>query len=273
MGDRFAGKVGVVTGAASGLGEATARLMVAEGGKVVVADLLDERGKAVADSLGANAVFVHCDVTDEAQVTAAIDAATASFGRIDGVFANAGIVGAAGPIAETSMEHYDKTMAVLLRGVFMTVKHAARALIAQGQGGAIVCTSSVAGVQGGLGPHVYTVAKTGVIGLARGAGSELAQHGIRVNAVAPGSIPTGMTAHVMTGDPDAVEKAAELMAKTSPLGRAPHANDIAEAVLYLMSDGGSYVNGQCITVDAGLTTGSKMAARWAGSEMVVARPS
>jgi NAD(P)-dependent dehydrogenase (short-subunit alcohol dehydrogenase family) len=272
MGDRFAGKVGVVTGAASGLGEATARLMVAEGGKVVVADLLDERGKEVASSLGANAVFVHCDVTNEQDVAGAIDAATATFGRIDGVFANAGIVGAAGPIADTPMEHYDRTMAVLLRGVFMTVKHAARALIEQGQGGAIVCTSSVAGVQGGLGPHVYTVAKTGVIGLARAAASELAQHGIRVNSVAPGSIPTGMTAHVMTGDPDAVDKAAELMAKTSPLGRAPHANDIAEAVLYLMSDGGSYVNGQCLVVDAGTTSGASLSSRWRGSEMVVARP-
>ncbi len=273
MGDRFSGKVGVVTGGASGLGEATARLMVAEGGKVVVADLLDERGQAVADSLGAAATFVHCDVTDEAQVAAAIDAATATFGRIDGVFANAGIVGAAGPIAETPMDHYDKTMAVLLRGVFMTVKHGARALIAQGSGGAIVCTSSVAGVQGGLGPHVYTVAKTGVIGLARGAASELCQYGIRVNAVAPGSIPTGMTAHVMTGNPDEVDKAAHLMAKTSPLGRAPHANDIAEAVLYLMSDGGSYVNGQCLTVDAGVTTGAVLSPRFRATEMVVARPS
>ena len=272
MGDRFAGKVGVVTGGASGLGEATARLMVAEGGKVVVADILDDRGRDVAASLGDAATYVHCDVTDEADVSAAIDAATATFGRIDGVFANAGIVGAAGPIADTPMEHYDRTMAVLLRGVFMTVKHGARALIAQGEGGAIVCTSSVAGVQGGLGPHVYTVAKTGVIGLARGAGAELAQHGIRVNAVAPGSIPTGMTAHVMTGDPDAVEQAAAAMAKTSPLGRAPHANDIAEAVLSLMSAGGSYVNGQVITVDAGVTTGASLSARWRGTEMVVARP-
>jgi NAD(P)-dependent dehydrogenase (short-subunit alcohol dehydrogenase family) len=272
VGDRFAGKVGVVTGGASGLGEATARLMVAEGGSVVVADLLVERGRAVAASLGAAATFVPCDVTVESQVAAALDAAVASFGRLDGVFANAGIVGAAGPIAETDMDNYDRTMAVLLRGVFMTVKHAARALIAQGQGGAIVCTSSVAGVQGGLGPHVYTVAKTGVIGLARGAGAELAQHGIRVNAVAPGSIPTGMTAHVMTGNADDVERAAEAMAKTSPLKRAPHANDIAEAVLYLMSDGGSYVNGQCIVVDAGVTSGSAMAPRWRGSEMVVARP-
>jgi NAD(P)-dependent dehydrogenase (short-subunit alcohol dehydrogenase family) len=130
----------------------------------------------------------------------------------------------------------------------------------------------VAGVQGGLGPHVYSVAKAGIVGLARSAGAELAGHGIRVNAVAPGSIPTAMTAHVMTGDPDAVEQAAGLMAKMSPLKRAPHADDIAQAVLYLMSDGGSYVNGQTIVVDAGLTSGSAMAARWRGSEMVVARP-
>jgi NAD(P)-dependent dehydrogenase (short-subunit alcohol dehydrogenase family) len=272
MGNRFENKVAVVTGGASGLGEATARLLVAEGGKVVVADYDAARGQAVADSLGDAAVFAKCDVTVESDVAAAIDLAVSTWGRLDGAFANAGIVGVAGPIADTPMEDFDRTIAVLVRGVFVTVKHAARAMQAAGNGGSIVMTSSIAGVQGGLGPHAYSVAKTGVVGLARSAASELASSGIRVNAVAPGSIPTAMTAHVTTGNPDDLEKVTEHIARTSPLGRSAHPNDIAEAVLYFMSDGGSYVTGQTLVVDAGVTSGAKMNPTWSGTRMVVARP-
>jgi len=271
MGNRFENKVAVVTGGASGLGEATARLLVAEGGKVVVADYDGERGQAVADSLGDAARFAKCDVTVEADVAAAIDLAVSTWGRLDGAFANAGIVGVAGPIAETPMDDFDRTIAVLVRGVFVTVKHAARAMLAAGNGGSIVMTSSIAGVQGGLGPHAYSVAKTGVVGLARSAASELAASGIRVNAVAPGSIPTAMTAHVTTGNPDDLETVTENIARTSPLGRAGHPSDIAEAVLYFMSDGGSYVTGQTLVVDAGVTSGAKMNSTWSGTRMVVAR--
>jgi NAD(P)-dependent dehydrogenase (short-subunit alcohol dehydrogenase family) len=197
---------------------------------------------------------VACDVTDEAQVAAAVDAATDHFGRLDLVVANAGIVGIVGPIAETPLDEYDRTMAVLLRGAFATVKHAARALIAQGQGGAIVCTSSVAGLQGGLGPHVYTVAKTGIVGLARAAAAELRQHRIRVNAVAPAAVPTRMTAHAMTGDPANLDAVTATLGARSPFGRPPSAQDVAEAVLYLGSDAGSYVTGQVLAIDGGLTS-------------------
>ena len=272
-GTRFAGKVGFVTGGASGLGEALARLMVAEGGSVVIADLHADRAASVADSLGAeHALAVGCDVTVEADVAAAIDAGTARFARLDAVFANAGIVGVVGPIAETNMDDFDRTIAVLVRGVFATVKHGARVLIAQGTGGSIVCTSSVAGVQGGLGPHAYSVAKTGVIGLARSAAAELAAHRIRVNAVAPGSIPTGMTAHVMGGDPDAIAAATTSIGARSPLGRSGLPIDIAETALFLMTDAGSYITGQTIVVDAGLTSGASMSPNWARSAMVEARP-
>ncbi|NBN89737.1 MAG: SDR family oxidoreductase [Actinobacteria bacterium] len=271
MAGRFEGKVALVTGGASGLGEETARLAVAEGGKVVIADYGVERGEAVAKSLGDKAIFVKCDVTVESDVAAAADAAIAKWGRLDGCFANAGIVGISGPIAATPLEDFDKTMAVLVRGVFTTYKHAARVMIAAGNGGCIVGTASVAGVMGGLGPHAYAMAKAGVIGLARSAASELAGHRIRSNSIAPGSIPTGMTAHVITGDPDAVEKAAERMATMSPLKRAPHASDIAETVMFLWSDGGSYITGQNITVDAGITTGAGMSATWNDVKMVVAR--
>lgn len=268
---RYAGRVAIVTGGASGLGEATARLLVAEGGQVVIADYGIERGEAVAASLGDAAAFAPCDVTDEAQVAAAVDLALDRFGRLDGAFANAGIVGVVGPIAATPMDDWDRTMAVLARGVFVTVKHAARAIIESGNGGSIAITSSVAGVQGGLGPHAYAMAKAGVIGLARSASSELAAHRVRVNAIAPGSIPTGMTAHVMSGDPDDVDGVAARIGAMSPLGRSGTPDDIAEAVLYFLSDAGSYITGQVLVVDAGLTSGASMTTTWNETRMVVAR--
>jgi NAD(P)-dependent dehydrogenase (short-subunit alcohol dehydrogenase family) len=272
MAGRYDGKVAVITGAASGLGEATARLMVAEGGRVVVADLHRDRGEAVVASLGDAAVFAECDVTDEAQVAAAVDLAPQHFGRLDGVFANAGIVGVAGPIADTPMDDFDRTMAVLVRGVYATTKHAARVIAGCGNGGAITMTASIAGVQGGLGPHAYSMAKASVIGLARSAAAELATHRIRVNAIAPGSIPTGMTAHLLAGDPDDIAGAAASIGKRSPLGRSGTADDIAQAALYLMSDAGSYVTGQTLVVDAGVTSGASMSAHWSSTRMVEARP-
>lgn len=271
MAGRYEGKVALITGGASGLGEATARLLVAEGGKVIIADYGVERGEAVAKSLGDKAIFAQCDVTKEADVAAAVDAGIAKFGRLDSAFANAGIVGVVGPIADTPMDDFDKTMAVLVRGVFVTFKHAARGIIASGNGGCIIGTASVAGVQGGLGPHAYAMAKTGVIGLARSAASELAAFKIRANSIAPGSIPTGMTAHVIAGDPDDLKTASERIGSMSPLGRAAHANDIAETALFLFSDGGSYITGQNITVDAGLTSGAGMSVTFQKTGMMVAR--
>ncbi len=271
MAGRYEGKVALITGGASGLGEATARLLVAEGGKVIIADYGVERGEAVAKSLGDKAIFAQCDVTKEADVAAAVDAGIAKFGRLDSAFANAGIVGVVGPIADTPMDDFDKTMAVLVRGVFLTFKHAARGIIASGNGGCIIGTASVAGVQGGLGPHAYAMAKSGVIGLARSAASELAAFKIRANSIAPGSIPTGMTAHVIAGDPNDLKTASERIGSMSPLGRAAHANDIAETALFLFSDGGSYITGQNITVDAGLTSGAGMSASFQKTGMMVAR--
>jgi NAD(P)-dependent dehydrogenase (short-subunit alcohol dehydrogenase family) len=271
MTGRYSGRVAVVIGGEGGLGGTAARLLVAEGGRVVIADYGVERGEAVTASLGDAAAFAPCDVTDEAQVAAAVDLAVQRFGRLDGAFANAGIVGVVGPIVDTPMDDWDRTMAVLARGVFVTVKHAARAMIASGNGGSIAITSSVAGVQGGLGPHAYAMAKAGVIGLARSAASELAAHRIRVNAIAPGSIPTGMTAHVMSGDPDDVAGATKHIGAVSPLGRSGTPADIAEAVLYFLSEAGSYVTGQVLAVDAGLTSGASMSATWNETRMVVAR--
>jgi NAD(P)-dependent dehydrogenase (short-subunit alcohol dehydrogenase family) len=267
MSGRFENKVAVVTGGASGLGEAMARLFVAEGGRVVVADLQEERGQALVAELGDDrAAFVRTDVTEEADVAAAVDLAVTSFGGLDAMCNNAGIVGAVGPIAETDMDRYDVTMAILLRGVFVGIKHAAKVMIAQGRGGAIVNTASTAGVQGGQGPHVYSAAKAGVIGLTRSASAELGQYGIRVNAVAPGGIPTPLTAQVTTGNVADVEKASAAIGSRSPLKRPPTPHDVAETVVFLASDGGSYVSGQTIVIDAGLTAGANPTS-WAYSQV------
>lgn len=255
MGDRLSGKTAVITGGASGLGEATVRLFAEEGANVVVADVQDARGQALAAELGDRAVYHRTDVTREADIAGAVDLAVASWGRLDCVFNNAGIVGAVGPIDETPAEEFDATMAVLLRGVFLGMKHAARVMKPQ-RSGCILCTSSIAGLQGGLGPHVYATAKAALIGLTRNVAAELARFGVRVNCIAPGNMATPMVAELLSSDPDAVDAAVESLAKASPLkGRAGVARDIAHAALWLASDDAGYVTGHTLTVDGGLTEG------------------
>jgi NAD(P)-dependent dehydrogenase (short-subunit alcohol dehydrogenase family) len=253
---RVQGKVVAITGAASGFGEATARLMAAEGAAVVLADLQDDRGKAVAADLP-QAAYVHCDVTQETDVAGLVDTAVATYGRLDCLFNNAGIIGTMGPIDEVPLEEYEFTMAVLLRSVFLGTKHAARVMKPQGSG-VILSTTSVAGLLGGLGPHVYATAKAGIVGLTRNAAAELAAWGIRVNTIAPGKHVTPMNAAMIVGDPDDLDAATEAFQTRTPLrGRIGVADDIAHAALWLASDEAGFVSGQTIVVDGGLTTGSK----------------
>ncbi len=250
---RLGGKVAVITGAASGIGAGTARMFVAEGASVVVADLQDDAGTALVDELGERARFSHCDVTVEDDVAAAVDLAVSEFGRLDVMFNNAGIVGAVGRISEMSAEAWDNSIAILLRGVFLGTKHAARVMLEQ-DSGVIINTSSTAGILGGLGPHAYTAAKHGVIGLTKSVANELAPNGIRVNAIAPGNTVTAMTASVTTGNADDIDGATEKIAAGSPLGYAGFPEDIAAAALYLASDDARYVSGHTLVVDAGQTT-------------------
>jgi len=256
MTGRLEGKVALITGGASGLGEASVRLFVKEGARVVISDLQDERGEALASELGAASVYHRTDVTRESDVAAAVDLAVAKFGRLDCTFNNAGIVGAVGPIDEIPVEEYDFTMSVLLRGVFLGMKHSARVMKPQGFGSILSC-SSIAALMGGLGPHVYTAAKSALIGLTRNVASELISHGIRVNCIAPGNIITPMIAGMVTGDPDKLEMVASALDKDSPIkNRGGRAADIAHAALYLASDDAAFVNGHTLVIDAGLTTGS-----------------
>lgn len=248
MTERLAGKVAVITGAGSGIGEAAARLFVAEGASVVVADVQDQ-GEALAKELGA-ASFIRTDVTSEAAVAAAVDHAVATFGRLDCMINNAGFVGAIGSIKEMEADSWRATMAALLDGVFFGVKHAARVLTAQGEGGSILSTSSVAGLRGGYGAHAYTTAKHGVIGLTRSAAAELAPQRIRVNAVAPGGVISALTLALMG---EAVDQADQLAAESSPMKLPMYPSEIAEAFAYLASDGARQVTGQVLVVDAGAT--------------------
>ena len=253
MAGRLEGKVAVVTGGASGIGEATVRRFLEEGARVVIADLQGDAGVALAAELGDGVRFLRTDVTSEDDVAAAVDLAVSAFGRLDCIFNNAGIVGAIGPIATTDAAAWNKTIAVLLTGAFHGMKHAARVMIPQ-RSGVIITTSSTAGIMGGLGPHAYTAAKHAVIGLTKSVASELAQHAIRVNAISPGNTVTAMTSAVMTGDHTNTEAAAKAMATTSPLGIAGMPRDIANAALYLASDEARNVTGHTLVVDAGQTT-------------------
>ena len=253
---RLDGKVAVITGGASGIGAQTARQFIAEGASVVVSDLDRSAGEALVAELGDASVFAETNVTVEADIAAAVDLAVSEFGQLDIMFNNAGIVGANGPIAETTEADWDNTVDILLKSVFLGMKHASRVMRPRGTG-TIISTASTAGVMGGLGPHLYTAAKHGVVGLTKSVANELGPHGITVNSVAPGSTVSPMTAAVYTGDPNDIEVATERIAKGSLLGIACLPEDIANAVVYLACDESRYVNGHCLVVDAGLTTASR----------------
>jgi NAD(P)-dependent dehydrogenase (short-subunit alcohol dehydrogenase family) len=224
---------------------------------VLLTDIQDDRGQRVAAELGDRCRFLHCDVTSELDVAGAVDAAVREFGRLDCMFNNAGIVGTQGGIDEIPLEEYEFTMAVLLRSVFLGMKHAARIMKPQ-QSGVILNTTSIGGLQGGLGPHIYGAAKGAVVALTKNVAAELGAWSIRVNAIAPGKILTPMNAANLTGDPDAMDEAREAFATRTPLrGRIGVAEDIAHAALWLASDDAGFVSGHTLVVDGGLTTGSK----------------
>jgi NAD(P)-dependent dehydrogenase (short-subunit alcohol dehydrogenase family) len=250
------GKVAVITGGASGIGEATVKLFVEEGCRVVIADMQRDRGEALADSLGANAMFQEVEVRQEAQVKAAIDRAVDEWGQLDCMFNNAGFGGVLGPIDEIPVEEFDMTMEVLVRGVFLGVKHAARVMKPQ-QFGSIINTGSIAGLIAGRGPHIYATAKAGVIHLSEVVAMELGEFNIRVNAICPGFIATPLSANTV-GRPDSlIDERLDTYTNRQPIPRPGIPQDIAEMAMFLASDRSSFVSGQAITVDGAAANGVK----------------
>lgn len=249
MAGRIEGKVAVITGGASGIGRGAVLRFLEEGAKVLLADIQDELAAGVIETAHqhgcGNAVsYVHADVTVESDVERLIVIAEERFGRLDCVFSNAGAGSAPEPLTEMSAATWDATMALSLRSVFFGIKHGARALKRQGQGGTLIATASTAGQSGGMAPTAYSTAKAGVIHLTRLAAVELAPYRIRVNSISPGAILNpafevgGITA--------------ERLATAQPLPRAGQPADVANVAVFLASDDSSFVTGSDYVVDGGL---------------------
>ena len=239
-------RVAIVTGAGGGIGLAIARRIVESGGSVVIGDLNDDRGRAAVASLGDGARYVHVDVSEESDVEALVHTATDSFGRLDAMFNNAAIGGAFGPIVEQTVDAWDATFAVNVRSVFLGTKHAARRMIDQGAGGAIVNTASVAGLSGGGGPQAYSATKAAVINLTRTTAAELAPHRIRVNAVCPGAIYTEL---LHRGRPELTDEWRE---QIQPWPERGQPEMIADVAIWLAGDESRFVTGEAVTADGGL---------------------
>jgi NAD(P)-dependent dehydrogenase (short-subunit alcohol dehydrogenase family) len=247
----FTGKVALVTGAASGMGLATAQAFAEAGAAVMMADAREETVAQEAGRLsagGLKVMAVACDVSEDAQVERMIERTVDAFGRLDAAFNNAGVMARITPTAESTREEWDRVIGINLRGVWSSMKYELRQMQRQGSG-AIVNNASVGALTGNPGIGSYIASKHGVVGLTRTAALEYIQHGIRVNAVNPGLIDTQIARDVVAGN----EEAYADIAKTVPIRRAGRPEEIASVVLWLCSPGASYVVGHALTVDGGMT--------------------
>jgi NAD(P)-dependent dehydrogenase (short-subunit alcohol dehydrogenase family) len=258
---KFDGKSVVVTGGAMGIGEATVRLFVQQGAFVVIADIDDDEGEKLAKALGSSATFIHTDVSVEADVAKAVNIAATKLGHFDCMINNAGIMGSIDPIDETSVEMFDNTMGVNLRGTFLGIKHAARLMKKQGYG-SIITTASIGAVYAGCSPPVYNASKAAVIQLTRSLAIELGPFGIRINCILPGYIATPLLGKAAGFS---VEKAREklepvrtTLSDFQPIKRSGIPEDIANAALWLASEESGFVNGVAMPVDGGCSCGKSL---------------
>jgi len=255
---RMRDKVAVVTGGASGIGKRTAERFVEEGGRVVIADVQDNLGERVTDRVGNMARFVHCDVTQEADIQAAVALADTTWGRLDLMFNNAGRGGDQNPVATMPVEGWDGTMNLLLRSVMLGIKHATPIMKRQGFG-SIVSTASAAGLVPGVTATAYSVAKAAVVFLTKCAAIELAADGIRVNCICPGFIATPIFTRNAELPSQVLERVMEdvapILQSRQPLPQAGRPDDIANGVLYLADDHAGFVTGIAFSIDGGIAAG------------------
>ncbi|MFS7939778.1 putative oxidoreductase [Helianthus anomalus] len=246
------GKITIITGGASGIGEATARLFANHGAYVIIADIQDENGQQVANSIGTNrCTYIHCDISDEQQVISTVNLTVKTHGRLDIMFSNAGIISTSKQtVLDLNLTELDTLFNINVRGAAACVKHAARAMVEQRVRGCIVCTASVAASKGGSIRTDYVMAKHALLGLVRSASKQLGVYGIRVNCVSPSAVVTPLAKR----SPESAEKTMRLYEKLSSLkGVELSVDDVAEAVLFLASDGSKFVTGHDLVVDGGLT--------------------
>lgn len=261
MAGELAGKVAVITGAAGGIGRATAELFVAEGARVVIADVADAAGEELAARLGDAAVFSHCDVSSEADIEAAIALAASRFGAIDVMFNNAGISCAAFPsFLDDTLSDFDKVLKVNLLGPMIGTRNAARAMVAAGKGGVILNNASIAGTLAGFGMMTYRASKAGLVHFSKSAAIDLGRHGIRVNCIVPGHIRTPLSSFQQSGVADDVAARIEAGVDAAYLAnqiikRRGEPEDAAQVALFLASDRARQMTGAVIPVEAGVTAG------------------